>query len=57
MPLTTLTRLKDELLDLYGEDQIAVFATTTARKRVDDWLKSGATKLNNRLSFGQDDPH
>ena len=52
-----LTRLKDELLDLYGEDQIAVFATTTARKQVDDWLKGGATRLNNRLSFGQDDPN
>ena len=52
-----MTRLKDELLDLYGEDQIAVLTKTTARKQVDDWLKGGATKLNNRLSFGQDDPN
>ena len=37
MTLTMLTRLKDELVGLYGEDQIAVFLTTTARKRVDDW--------------------
>ena len=44
-------------MDLYGEDQIAVFVTTTARKQVDDWLKGGTTKINNRLSFGQDDPN
>ena len=57
MPLTTLTRLKDELVGLYGEDQIAVFVTMTARKEVDDWLKGGTTKINNRLSFGRDDPN
>ena len=57
MPLTTLTRLKDELVGLYGEDQIAVFMTMSARKQVDDWLKGGTTKINNRLSFGQDDPN
>lgn len=57
MPPATLTRLKDELLGLYGEDQIAVFATTTAYTQVRDWLKSGPAKINNRLSFGQDDPN
>ena len=57
MPLATLTRLKDELVGLYGEDQIAVFVTMTARKQVDDWLKDGTTKINNRLSFGRDDPN
>ena len=57
MRLVTLTRLKDELLDLYGEDQIAVYATTHARKQVDDWLKGGATGLNNSLSFGRGDPN
>lgn len=56
MPMTTLTRLKDELVDLYGEDQIAVFVTMTVRNQVKDWLTSGTTKINNRLSFGQDDP-
>ncbi|MCY3956406.1 MAG: hypothetical protein OXF47_10515 [Nitrospira sp.] len=56
MPLTTLTRLKDELVSLYGEDRISVFVTMTARKQVDDWLKGGTTKINNKLSFGQDDP-
>lgn len=57
MPLTTLTRLKDELVDLYGEDQIAAFATMTARKQVADLLKGGTTKINDNLSFGKDDPN
>jgi len=57
MPLTTLTRLKDELVSLYGEDQISVFVTMTARKQVDDWLKGGTTKIDNKLSFGQGDPN
>ena len=55
MPLSTLTRLKDELVDLYGEDQITVFVTMTARKQVDDWVQDGMTKINNGLSFGLDD--
>ncbi|MXY07242.1 MAG: hypothetical protein F4058_05805 [Rhodothermaceae bacterium] len=57
MPLATLTRLKDELLDLYGEDQIALFVTTITRMQVGDLLKSGVTKINNRLSIGQDAPN
>lgn len=57
MPLTTLTRLKDELVNLYGEDQIGEFVVVAARKQVDDWLKVGTTKINNNLSFGQDDPN
>ena len=57
MPLTTLTRLKDELVDLYGEDQTAVFAANTARKQVNEWLNGGTTKVSNRLSFGQDNPN
>lgn len=59
MPPTTLTRLRDELVDLYGEDQIGLFMTLKARKQVRDWLKGGSTKINNinnRLSFGRDDP-
>ena len=57
MPLITLTRLRDELLDLYGEDQIAVFVTMIARKQVEDWLKGGLSKIDSRLSFGPDDPN
>ena len=57
MPLTTLKRLKDELVGLYGEDQIGVFVTMAARKQVNDWLKGGTTKINNSLSFGQSDPN
>ena len=57
MLLTTLTRLKEELEDLYGEDQIAVFTTMSARKQVDDLLKGGKTKTRNRLSFGRGDPN
>ena len=57
MPLTTLTRLKEQLEDLYGEDEIAAFVTTTARKQVDAWLEGGTTKMNNRLSFGRGDPN
>ena len=57
MPLTTLTRLKDELVDLYGEDQIAGFVTATARKQVEDWLKGGTTKISNNMSFGEDYPN
>jgi len=57
MPLTTLTRLKDELVGLYGEDQIALFVTMTARQEVETWLKGGTTKIDNSLSFGQGDPN
>jgi len=57
MPPTTLTKLKDELVSLYGEDQIAVLMTTTARKQVDDWLKGGKTKVSNHLSFGRGNPN
>ena len=57
MPPTTLTNLKDDLERLYGEDRVAAFATTTGRKQVEDWLKKGETKINNRLSFGQGDPN
>ena len=57
MPLATLTRLRDELIDLYGEDQIAVFVAMTARGQVEGLLKGGKTKPSNRLSFGQDEPN
>ena len=57
MSLATLTRQRDELVDLYGEDQIAVFATMTARKQIEDLLEGGTTKSNNNLSFGRDDPN
>ena len=57
MPLSTLTRLRDELVGLYGEDEIAVFVAMTARNQVNDWLKGGSTTINNRLSFGQEDPN
>jgi hypothetical protein len=57
MSVPTLTRLKDELLELYGEDQIGVLATTAAIRQVDELLKGGKTKLNNRLSFGKGDPN
>ncbi len=57
MPLTTLAKLRDELVDLYGEDQIGVFATVAARRQVDEWTNGGTTKINNSLSFGQDDPN
>jgi len=57
MSLATLTRLKDELVSLYGEDQIAVFATMAARKQVEDMLKGGTTKISNNMSFGEDDPN
>ena len=57
MPLTTLTRLKDELVSLYGEDQIALFVTVTARKQVEDWLQGGTTRINNSMSFGEDNPN
>lgn len=57
MSLATLARLKDELVDLYGEDQIAALVTMTGRKQVEDWLKVGNTKINNNLSFGQGDPN
>ena len=57
MSLATLTRLKDELVDLYGEDQIEMFATMTARKQVENMLKGGTTTINNNLSFGQNDPN
>ena len=57
MPLTTLTRLKDELVGLYGEDQITVFVAMTVREQVDEWLKDGTTKVDNNLSFGKDDPN
>ena len=57
MPLTTLTRLKDELVNLYGEDKIAGFGAMFARKQVEGWLKGGTSKINNSLSFGQGDPN
>ena len=38
MPLNTLTRLRDELIDLYGEDQIVGFAAMIAG---DDCRKGG----------------
>lgn len=57
VPLTTLTRLKDELLALYGEDQITALTTMTVRKQVEDWLRDGTTKINNSISFGEDDPN
>ena len=57
MSLATLTRLKEELVSLYGEDQIAAFVTITARKQVEDMLKGGTTKISNNMSFGQDDPN
>ena len=50
-----LTRLEAELVDLHGEDQGAVFVSTTARKHVNDWLKGGTTKINSSLSSGQND--
>ena len=53
--LTMLTRLEAELVDLHGEDQGAVFVSTTARKHVNDWLKGGTTKINSSLSSGQND--
>lgn len=31
--------------------------TVAARKQVDEWTKSGTIKINNSLSFGQDDPN
>ena len=57
MPLTTLTRLKDALVSLYGEDQIALFVTLTARRKVCDWLDRGTTRPDNHLSFGRGDPN
>ncbi|MDE2772169.1 MAG: hypothetical protein OXI46_00470 [Gemmatimonadota bacterium] len=57
MSLTTLTRLKDELVSLYGEDQIAVFVTMTARRQVENIFKGGSTKISNNLLFGQDNPN
>lgn len=57
MPLTTLTRLKDELVSLYGEDQISGFVSMAARTKVDDWLRGDTTNINNSLSFGQGDPN
>lgn len=53
--LAMLTRLKDELVDLHGEDQVAVFVSTTARRQVNDRLKGGTAGINNGLSFEQDD--
>ena len=55
MPLNTLTRLRDELIDLYGEDQIAGFAAMTAGKVVRSWLNERST-IGNRMSFGEGDP-
>ncbi len=57
MPIATLRRLRDELVDLYGEDQVALFVTATARRQVNDWLKGGTAKINNTLSFGQEAPN
>ncbi|MDE0531054.1 MAG: hypothetical protein OXI01_06340 [Albidovulum sp.] len=49
--------MKDELIALYGEDQIAELVDLAVRKLVDDLLKGGATKITNRLSFGRTDPN
>lgn len=57
MPPATLTQLKDKLVDLYGEDMIALFATMVARRHVDELIEGGLTTTTNRLSFGQDDPN
>lgn len=56
MPFDALTRLRDELVDLYGEDQIAGFQAMTARRAIGAWLQ-GDTTINNRLSFGESDPN
>lgn len=57
MSISTLEKLKDELVNLYGEDQIAGFQSMLARKQVSEWLKNGNTKINNTLSFGNEDPN
>ena len=57
MSLATLARLKDELVDLYGEDQVASFVMMTVRKQVEDMLKARNTKINNKLFFGQGNPN
>ncbi len=56
MPLTTLTRLRDELVNLYGEDKIALFGLLTVRKLIKEWLDNGVTKRHNMLSFGSSLP-
>ncbi len=56
MPINTPARLHDDLLDLYGEDQIALFVTATARKEVERWLNEGDTTIDNTLSLGKDGP-
>ena len=38
-----------------GRDRAAVFVSTTARRQVNDRLKGGTARINNGLSFGQDD--
>lgn len=55
--MSNLTSLKDELVGLNGEDQIAAFLTMLARKLVSDWPKEGKTKLSNSMSFGRGNPN
>ena len=57
MPSTTLARLKDNLVDLYGEDHLAFYVAWAARQHVDGILKGGKTKANNSLWFGRGDPN
>ena len=56
-PLSTLIRLKDDLWNLYGEDQIAAFVSMSARKQVEKCLRGGTTKFNNSISIGEGDPN
>lgn len=57
MSLATLARLKDELVGLYGEEQIAMFVMKTAREQVNEWFKGGTIKIHNKLWFGKSDPN
>ena len=50
-------QLKDKIVDLYGEDQIALYATMVARQHMDKMIEGGRTKFTNRLFFGPDDPN
>lgn len=55
--LTTLERLRDDLVSLYGEDQVSLLAMMAGRDRVSSMLKGGRSKLNNNFSFGKSDPN
>ncbi|MCY4277783.1 MAG: hypothetical protein OXE81_08125 [Gammaproteobacteria bacterium] len=57
VPLSTLANLKNELLDLYGEDQVAAFAAIKARRQIEEWLKSGSAKTDGSMLFGEGDPN